>query len=301
MGQKEQEVVVRVNGAVITRKKLYDLMGVLAFKHYKTVISNLSPEKVKAIKGVALENAITDELIRQEGKRMALMVYKDEIEREFVESKRDFPFPELYHEFLENEGLTEEEYKKLLKDEILIKKTKEAVIGDYEISEEELKRYYEEHKKEMFLPERVRASHILIKVNDNDPPKARKEARKKIEDLREMIREGRDFGSLARAFSQCPSSKQDGDMGYLKRGDSEENFDRALWLLKEGEISSVVETKFGYHIIYLQERLKEGPLPYEDVREEMERRVKKEREDAIIAEMAERLKKASTIEVLGLC
>ena len=294
-----QEIVIKVNGTPITKKKLYDEMGALAYREYKTVLQLLPPEKVKALREIAAEKLITDELLKQEGKRMGLIVYKEELEKEFEDAKGDFPFPELYRDFLKSENLTEEDYKRLLEDDLLVKKTKEKLLEDYEIPEEELRSYYEENKDAMVIPERVRASHILIKVKEDDPEEVKKEARKKIEDLREMALSGDDFGKLARGFSQCPSSYDDGDLGYLVRGQTEENFDRALFSLKEGEISEVVETSFGYHIIYLKERLKPEKLSFEDAKEGMIKKIKEKKEALLLSDIIERLMQSADIEMLN--
>ncbi len=293
----EKDVVAVVNGVEIDRKKFENMMGAVAYRQFKTVVATLGPLKLKTVKSMALREAIFNELLRQEGEKMGIRVYKDEVEKELEESKKDFPFPELYQEFLKSEGLTEEDYKGLLKEEILIRKTRERLLEEYHIPEEELKQYYEENREIMRIPERRRASHILIKVNPDDPPEARKEARKKIEDLRELALKGEDFGRLARAFSQCPSSYNNGDLGYLVRGQTDPDFERVLFSLKEGEISDVVETSFGYHIIYLMEKIDPEPLPYEDAKAGIEKEIKEKREEEIMEEIYQRLQEGADIKI----
>lgn len=294
---EERDTVAVVNGVKIDRKKFENILGAVAYRQYKTVVAALGPLKLKTVRSMALREAILNELLRQEGERMGIRVYKDEVEEELEESKKDFPFPELYKEFLKSEGLTEEDYKQILKEEILIRKTKERLLEEYHIPEEELRRYYEENKEIMRIPERRRASHILIKVRPEDPPETRKEARKKIEDIRELALKGEDFSKLARAFSQCPSSYNGGDLGYLVRGQTDPEFERVLFSLKEGEISDIVETSFGYHIIYLKEKIDPEPLSYEDARAGIEKEIKEKREEEIMEEIYQRLQEGARIEI----
>lgn len=297
MVKEGKDIVAVVNGVGIDRKRFENLMGAVAYREYKTIVATLGPIKFKTVKSLALREAILNELLRQEGKRRGILVYKDEIEKELEDSKNDFPFPELYQEFLKNEGMTEEDYKKILEEEILIRKTKEKLLEEYTIPEEELRRYYEDNKEIMRIPERVRASHILIKVKEDDPPEVKEEAKRKIEDLREMALKGHEFGKLARAFSHCPSSYSDGDLGYLVRGQTEPNFEKALFNLQEGEVSDVVETSFGYHIIYLRERLEPEPLSYEDARAGIEKEIKEKRKEGIMEDIFERLRAGARIEI----
>ncbi len=108
------------------------------------------------------------------------------------------------------------------------------------------------------MPEQVRVSHILIKAADLDPdvaepPNAQNEAKAaavaKAEELLEQIRNGADFEALAREHSSCPSAAKGGDLGFFARGRMVSNFEKVAFDLKVGEVSDIVETIFGYHII----------------------------------------------------
>jgi parvulin-like peptidyl-prolyl isomerase len=145
---------------------------------------------------------------------------------------------------LKRGGLNEE----LHADTLQIQMGIEEVTAD-EVTDEALKDLFEQMPKRF---QRVRASHILLKPKGEDDKAA---TRKKIEDLRQQVLDGADFGKLAREHSACRSGKHsDGDLDWFPRGRMLPKFEQAAFALKEGEVSDVVETQFGFHIIKLTGR-----------------------------------------------
>lgn len=116
-----------------------------------------------------------------------------------------------------------------------------------EVSQEDIAAYYERHKAEYQLPEKRRTRHILLKTNENE-----EELRQQMTAIRERALEGEDFAALAKEVSEGPSAKDGGYLGFVKRGDMVKPFEDALFSLKQGEISEIIQTSFGYHIIYLE-------------------------------------------------
>ena len=107
------------------------------------------------------------------------------------------------------------------------------------------------------MPEQVRASHILISTKpidpNADPNQAKAQAKDKAEELLKKVKDGADFAALAKENSDCPSNAQGGDLGLFPRGQMVKPFEDAAFALKVGEISDLVETQFGYHIIKVTE------------------------------------------------
>jgi len=101
-------------------------------------------------------------------------------------------------------------------------------------------------------PGNIRASHILISykgASRSTATRSKEEARKLAEQILERIRAGESFEKLARTYSDCPSAEKGGDLGFFKRGRMVKAFEDAAFALKPGELSGIVETQFGYHII----------------------------------------------------
>lgn len=141
---------------------------------------------------------------------------------------------------------------------------------DVQVSDEEIKAYYEENRARLFeQPEMVRAAHILIGTAEAKTPEEKAAARKKAEEVLALARQpGADFAALARQYSSCPSKQAGGDLGFFPReGKMVEPFAAAAFALQPGEISDVVETRFGYHIIKVTERKEARHISLEEARD----------------------------------
>ncbi len=138
-------------------------------------------------------------------------------------------------------------------------------------SEEAITGYYEAHASDRFTaPEEVRARHILIELRPDADEQARAAARKKAEDVLAKVKQGGDFAALAKEFSDDPgSASKGGDLGLFGRGKMVPQFDDAAFALASGQLSEVVESPFGFHIIKVDEKLSGGTKPLEAVRTEI--------------------------------
>ncbi|RMH47395.1 MAG: hypothetical protein D6694_02060 [Gammaproteobacteria bacterium] len=164
--------------------------------------------------------------------------------------------------------------------------TADRLANSIQVTEDELKSYYEQHKEEFGTPEQRRASHILIAVDQNAAKEDKERKRKKAEDILKQLKEGADFAELAKKFSEDPgSAEKGGDLGYFGRGMMVPEFDKAVFSLKEvGELSNLVETPFGFHIIKLTGIKPADVKPFNEVRDDVLARVRKERVDLLYAE-----------------
>lgn len=182
--------------------------------------------------------------------------------------KKEFGQIKLQAERARNEGLDKEETTKL---RVLLGRSQalaRAYVSNLQknmdklVTDADVEKYYNEHKDEF---EEVRASHILISTDaggggdENDEkdkkPLSKEEARKKAESILERVRKGEDFAKLATENSDDPGSKtKGGDLDFFAKGAMVKPFDDVAFALKPGEVSDIVETEFGYHIIKVAER-----------------------------------------------
>ncbi len=146
------------------------------------------------------------------------------------------------------------EFKEDMRKQLIIDKEKENKFGDMKVSPLEVRNFYNEYKDSLQeVPEEVTLSHIFIVPKPSG--KAREEAYAKAEALLDSLKHGADFAELAKKYSQDPGSASDGgDLGWAKRGQFVPEFEHAVYALKPGEISGIVETQFGFHIIQLLQR-----------------------------------------------
>lgn len=183
--------------------------------------------------------------------------------------------------------------KKILAQKLLEKEVMELT----KVSEDELKKYYEQNKEDYKVPEQLNAAHILVKLNEGAGEKEDKAAREKIQGLSKKIKEGSDFADLAKENSDCPSSSRGGELGYFSRGQMVPEFEEAVFKLKAGEVSDVVKTKFGYHIIKLLDRKEAGQKEFGEVKEEIQQRLTKEKQKSTFESYTNDLKAKAKITI----
>jgi peptidyl-prolyl cis-trans isomerase C len=190
-----------------------------------------------------------------------------------------------------NEGLDEQEATKLL---VLLQRS-QALAGAYliELQKPEIEQYYNEHKSELG---QVRARHILIKTAPQEPGEAavsKEEARKKAQSILDRVRNGEDFAALAQQHSDDEASKVDGgDLGFFGRGSMVPPFEQAAFSLKPGEVSDLVETEYGFHIIKVEEQ-REPSLDDPELQDQVAMKLDRSKLEQKIEEIAA----ASEVEV----
>ncbi|MBW1659786.1 MAG: SurA N-terminal domain-containing protein [Deltaproteobacteria bacterium] len=142
------------------------------------------------------------------------------------------------------------------------------------VSEEEVKKYYETFQEAYRVPERIRARHILFKVSPNAKKEEVEKVKSEAEKVLKLAKSGEDFAKLAEKYSQGPTAKKGGDLGYFTRGMMVKPFEEAAFALKKGEISGLVRTSFGFHIIKLEDKQPAHVKPFEEVKKEIETKLK---------------------------
>jgi peptidyl-prolyl cis-trans isomerase D len=160
-----------------------------------------------------------------------------------------------------------------------------------EISENDIKSYYEANKDSEYKEkEQVRARHILIKVPDDASEEKKKELRAKAEEILKEAKSGADFAELARKYSEDEGSKdKGGDLGFFGKGRMVPEFEKVAFSLNPGEISDIVETQYGFHIIKVEEKKPEKIKPLDEVKDQIKRKLAKEASELLARELADEL------------
>ncbi|MBI5556790.1 MAG: peptidylprolyl isomerase [Deltaproteobacteria bacterium] len=165
------------------------------------------------------------------------------------------------------------------------------------VEEEEINRYYEENKSKFEMPEKIKARHILIQVKKTASEQEQKEAKAKLEKVLQRVRGGEDFATLATEFSEDPGSKKaGGDLGFFSRGMMAPEFEKAAFSLKPGEVSEIVQTNFGFHLIRLEERKEPVVQPISAVREQLTKALTIEKKKKTVDEYVAKAAKGADVE-----
>jgi len=161
----------------------------------------------------------------------------------------------------------------------------DALSGAVTVDERKIKEMYDEYVANISHREKRKASHILLKI---DSDKAA--AKKRLESFRQQLKSGTSFEQIAREYSQDPvSAKQGGDLGWIEPGQMVKPFESALFVLEEGEVSNVVESQFGLHLIKLNKIQREPLKPLAEMRNQFEQALKKETASNVFYDLSENL------------
>jgi len=146
----------------------------------------------------------------------------------------------------------------------------EEFLDQTEVSTEEIRAYYEDNLDRYRMKKEVKARHILFKVEEDATDEEVKAVEKKAREVLEKARKGEDFEELARTYSEGPTREKGGDLGFFSAGQMVAPFEEAAFQMKPGEISDLVRTQFGFHIIKVEEVHEARTKPLEEVRDEIE-------------------------------
>lgn len=290
----KDEVVATVNGKEITQNDL-DREIVNISHAYSNQMQGQSPPD--DIESKALDTLITRHLLFEASQDAQIEIDEKKVEQNIEQTIARFPDKETFESVLKQENVTLDELKSQIRHGLAIQAyVEDRFVSTTTIPEEDIKTYYESNPDLFKHPEMVEASHILISFDAeaNDDQKA--QARKKIEDLAQRIENGEDFAKLAEMHSDCPSSSNGGDLGFFSKGQMVKPFEDAAFSLSPGEVSSVVETPFGFHIIKVTEKQAEGAYPPEKVKPQIQQMLTREKVQTLLEEEIENLKSKAEIK-----
>jgi peptidyl-prolyl cis-trans isomerase C len=240
---------------------------------------------------------IDGEVLYQQSQKEGVKVDKQTVNEQIKAIKKRFPDEAAYKKALKGMDVSEKDIRVQIQRGLAINQLIDTNVRQkITVTENESKKFYDNNPNMFKQPEQAKASHILIKVAPDAEESIKNQARKKIETIQKKVRQGEDFGLLAKANSEGPTAKRGGDLGYFGRGQMVKPFEDAAFALKVGEVSKIVETRFGYHLIKLTDKKPARTIPYKEVQQSLEQHLKNEKEKAEIQGYIENLKKSATIE-----
>ena len=288
--------VAMVNDTVITQAELDSQMNMVVDR---LRASGRLPDvsQLDQLRSQVLENLIARELLYQESQKKGIKISEETVNEQFIGLKAQFPNEAEFNKALTRMNLTEASIKEKLERDLTLKKLiDDEVAPGVKLTDIEVRAFYDNNPEAFKQPERVKASHILIKVDPQADTSQKAEAKKKIDLVQAKLQKGEDFGALAKEYSEGPSGPKGGDLGYFTRGQMAKPFEDAAFALKPGEVSGVVETRFGYHLIKVTDKKPETIMPYDDVKERLEQFLKQRKMQEQINVYVKRLEENAKIE-----
>jgi peptidyl-prolyl cis-trans isomerase C len=288
-------VLAKVNGTAITRAERDRAVQEILMQQGRTG-QQATPEMMPQMEKAALEQLISVELLYQKGKTLKVPDLENKVDDKIAQTKKQFPSPEDFDKALKGSNLTEKKLREMAEKNIVIDNLlQKEVFNKITVTEADAKKFYDDNPDKFKMPERTRASHILISADQKATPEEKKKAKEKADAVRKRVAGGEDFATVAKSESNCPSSSKGGDLGYFGKGQMVPQFEQAAAALKIGELSSVVETPFGYHIIKVTERKPAETIKFAEVKDRIEEYLKSQQGQKPMADYIEKLRKNAKI------
>lgn len=295
---ESSEKLAVVNGAVITQEEFQSELEPFL---QRMAMSGQKPEaeQLTEIKKKILENLINRELLYQVAKEKGVEADPKAVEEQFSELRERFPDEAQFQAMLDQLGITADSLKDQIAQRLMIQKVIEQEVGkNITITDAETKAFYEENPDMFQQPEKIRASHILIKAEPDAEKSEKEAAREKLEGIQAKVEAGEDFGELAKAHSEGPSGEKGGDLGFFSRGQMVKAFEDIAFALETGEVSDIVETRFGYHLIKGTGKEAASTVSYDEVEDRLKDYLKDQKVQEAVAGYIEKLKADADIERL---
>jgi len=298
-GKIFDRVAAKVNNEIITLSAIEARAEVLKQKNIQTDGGNQIVDDGKQFLQEALDVIIDEKLQIQQGKKMGFEIDDITVDAAIKNIEKNNALEEGQLEILlESEGKSIEAYKNRIRDQILVSRIVRFEMGSrVVVGKRKIEKYYHDNQKKFWEPGKVRARHILILFEKDGSEITRKEKNKEIKRILAELEDGKDFAEAAKEYSEDVSASMGGDVGFVVKGQMVPEFEKAVFRLKEGEISNVVETEYGYHIIKAEKIQKGRTLPFKEVEAEIKNTLVKRKQKSAYEDWMSELREAAFIEI----
>jgi parvulin-like peptidyl-prolyl isomerase len=220
------------------------------------------------------------------------------VEKRLEAIRAKFKTKKDFEKALGREGL--KEFRLSLYRDLLAGKAEELAVGSkIKVTDAQVRENYETNKAMYLRPRQFKASHILVKVDPSANREEREALLKKAEDLAARAKAGEDFYNLAYYNSDDRSRYVGGDLGYFHEGQTAKEFEDALKKMKSGEVSGLVKTMFGYHIIKLVEVNEPRQFEFDEVKDKIRQSLEKKQRETLYEEWMKGLKSKYQVQRFG--
>ena len=289
-------VVARINTRTITRVELERAVRSTEIKAGQAVPTQLRDQVYRSV----LDRLVSFHLLMQESETLNITVDDAAVDARLDVLRSNFPSDEAFETQLSSwettlDTLREESRRDLLAERVL----ESEVLPGIEVDVEAAREFYDQHADRFTEGGGVRARHILIGISPDASDREKAAARERTDSLLREAKGGGDFAELARTHSEDPgSAAKGGDLGVVVRGQTVPDFETALFALEPGDLSEVIESPFGFHVIQMVEREAERTVPFAEASVQIRDFLLQQEQQARIAAFIEELKAKNDVEIL---
>jgi peptidyl-prolyl cis-trans isomerase C len=289
------DVLARVNGEPVTKADFDRLIKNMEVSANQPIPAERRDEIFRR----ALDQLVTYTVLLQESRARKITVSDAEVEANLKQMRSQFPNEDAFKKALAARGMSLEKLKSDAKIDMSINKMMEAEVANAAApTDAQVREFYDKNPDKFKQEEAVRASHILFRVAENADAATKKKTLEQAQSVLKEARGGADFAELAKKYSADGSAQQGGDLNFFTKGQMVPAFDQAAFAMKPGDISDIVTTQFGYHIIKVTDRRPPSTVPFEQVSARIKEYLSEQQKQEKVQAFVESLKQKAKIEVL---
>jgi peptidyl-prolyl cis-trans isomerase C len=289
----------RVNGVDISNEMLERNFEEYQRDRDVNIAAIRYPNRVTMMRREVLDQLINQEIIWQAAQKNELLASDDEVEAALQQVREQFTTEQDYVGRLAAEGFTVDAYREHVRQILSAKKYMSSVAETVAISDAAVHEFYVDNPVRFQLPEAVKARHILLKLAQGADEESRGAVQAQAQEILQRLLAGEDFAAVAKETSEDSSAAQGGDLGYFPRGKMVKPFEDAVFALQPGEMSGIVESPFGLHIIKVDDRQEAQTVAEEAAKERITQHLKQTKSQQLIVDELATLRAAADIEVLA--
>lgn len=244
-----------------------------------------------------LEQMIGRELLYQHSQRLGIKVDASQVDARYSLVRQEFGTEDEFDDYLASQNLSEATIRTKIRRGLAIQQFIDRQIRPkISVTEKEAKALYEDNPELFVRPEQVHARHIFIRTGPGADQPLETASRQRMERIQQMLLQGVDFAELARAFSEDPSGRKGGDLGYIRRNHMPKPFEDAAFALKPGEASGIVETQDGYYLIKVIDKVPAAMYDYEEIKDAVLRDLSRRKIKEEVARYLARVRKNADVK-----
>jgi len=301
-GRTVEEIIARVNNEIITKSEYEKARNSAEEDARQDCQGKCTPEQLKAEidqrQKTSLRDLIDQSLLVQRAKDMGVSVEPELIKRlDAIRQQNKIDSMEELEKAVTGQGLNWEDFKNNIRSTLLTQRVISNEVGSHiTISDEEISKYYEAHKAEYVRPEQVALREIEVSTQGKKPEEI-PDLKKKAETTLQRIKDGEDFGEMAKRFSDSNTKTQGGFLGLYKRGELSKELEDKVFNMKKNELTEVTETKQGFLILQVLEHYDEGVQSLPKVKSEIMDRLYSARMEPAMREYLKTLREQSFVVI----
>ena len=290
-------VAAIVNDDVITISEV-DEAGAPIYREIQRRYGDDAQAEIAQARREVLTQLVDQKLMEQVIKRYEITASDAEVDLAINDVKKQNGITqEGLERALTKEGISYGEYREQVRSQIeRTKLVSRQARTPSKVTDDQVKKYYDEHADEFKEAEQIKVRHILIPIAPNATAEQKAQARKKAQEALAQVKTGGDFGALAKKYSTGPTAAEGGELGWISRGETLPEFEAAAFLLGKGQTSDAVETKLGFHVIQVEDQRPSRTVGFEEAKSSIRNKLGQDHVESQFGDWMKKLRDNAYIE-----